>query len=107
MNRETVVQNITINYGNYGFTAEIINELIDIGLDQGMSYDLIYLELKRQICEIIGEEYYCTASDLAKALGISNEEMYKLIEKSREELIAAGENPDEYFVDIETSRYMM
>ena len=72
-----------------------------------MSYDLIYLELKRQICEIIGEEYYCTASDLAKALGISHEEMCRMIENAREELIAAGENPDEYFVNVGSSKYMM
>ena len=42
MDRETVIQNILTNYGQY-ITEEAIIPLIDSGIQQGLSYDLIYL----------------------------------------------------------------
>ena len=49
----------------------------------------------------------CTSSDMAKALNVSEDEINRLIEESREELIAAGQNPDDYFKTVETTRFMM
>jgi len=107
MDRETVIQNIMSNYGKYGITEEMVNEVIDAGLEGGMSYDLIYLDMCRRISEISGEEFVCSASDMAKAMGVSDEEMQKIIDEAREELIEAGENPDEYFREVEVHRFMM
>lgn len=42
MDRETVIQNLLTNYSQYGITAETIIPLIDSGVEQGLSYDLIY-----------------------------------------------------------------
>lgn len=72
-----------------------------------MSYDLIYLDICRRISEITGEEFVCTASDMAKAFNVSDEEMDKIIEEAREELIESGENPDEYFRSVQSTRFMM
>ena len=44
---------------------------------------------------------------MAKAVDVSEEEINKIIEESREELIAAGKNPDEYFKAVETTKFMM
>ena len=107
MTRETIIQNIMNNYGEFGITQDMINEVIDAGLEGGMSYDLIYLDTCRRISEITGEEFVCTASDMARAMGVSNEEMQKIIEEAREELIEAGENPDEYFREVPVHRFMM
>lgn len=107
MTRETIIQNIMNNYGKFGITQDMINEVIDAGLEGGMSYDLIYLDTCRRISEITGEEFVCTASDMARAMGVSNEEMQKIIEEAREELIEAGENPDEYFRSVQSTRFMM
>ena len=85
------------NYGKYGITQDMVEEVIDSGLEGGMSYDLIYLDMCRKISEITGEEFVCSASDLARAYGVSDEEMQRLIEEAREELIESGEDPDEYF----------
>ena len=41
---------------------------------------------------------------MARAYGISLEEMEKLIADAREELIEAGEDPDEYFKEVEVHR---
>ena len=61
----------------------------------------------RKICDITGDEFICTSSDMARAFGMSDDEMNRLIEEAREELIADGENPDEYFKTVESTRFMM
>ena len=107
MDRETVIQNIMNNYGKYGITQDMVEEVIDAGIEEGMSYDLIYLDICRRISEITGEEFICSASDMAKAFNVSDEEMDKIIEEAREELIESGENPDEYFRSVQSTRFMM
>ena len=107
MDRETVLQNIMVNYGKYGITEDMVNEVIDAGLEGGMSYELIYWDTCRKISEITGEEFFCTSSDMARAFGMSEDEMNRIIEEAREELIADGEDPDEYFKTVETTKFMM
>lgn len=107
MTREMVIQNIMNNYGKFGITQDMINEVIDVGLEGGMSYDMIYLDTMRKISEIMGEEFFCSASDMARAYGVSEEEINKIIEEAREELIEAGEDPDEYFREVPVHRFMM
>ena len=108
MDRETVIQNIMNNYGSkYGITQDMVEEVIDTGIEGGMSYDLIYLDTCRRISELTGEEFYCSASDMARAFNVSDEEMDKIIKEAREELIEAGENPDEYFKEVPVHRFMM
>ena len=107
MDRETVLQNIMVNYGKYGITEDMVNEVIDAGLEGGMSYELIYWDICRKISEIVGEEFVCTSSDMARAFGMSEYEMNQIIEEAMEELIADGEDPDEYFKTVESTRFMM
>lgn len=107
MDRQTVIQNILTNYGKYGITQDMVEEVIDAGIEEGMSYDLIYLDICRRISEITGEEFVCTSSDMARAYGVSLDEMQKIIKEAREELIEAGENPDEYFREVPVQRFMM
>lgn len=107
MDRETVIMNLLNNYGKNGITREVIEPLIDSGIVEGFTYDLIYLMLKAELCELSGEEFYCTSEDMARAFGISVEEVNEAIEKSRKELIAQGENPNEYFKQVQKLRFMM
>lgn len=107
MTREMIIQNIMNNYGRNGITKDMIDEVIDAGLEGGMSYELIYFDICRKISEITGEEFYCTSSDMARAFGVSDEEMDKIIQEARQELIEAGENPDEYFREVPVQRFMM
>lgn len=107
MDRETIIQNIMANYGKYGITHDMVEEVIDAGIEGGMSYDLIYLDICRRISEITGKEFVCLASDMARAYGVSEEEMDKIIQDAREELIETGENPDEYFREVPVHRFMM
>ena len=107
MDRETVIQNIINNYGKYGITRADIEALIDFGISEGLTYDLIYLTLKAELSKLAGEEFYCTSEDMAKAFNVSIDEMNRMIDESREELLAAGENPDDYFRRVETTSFMM
>lgn len=107
MNRETLIQNILTNYGSYGITREFIEPLIDSGIAEGFTYDLIYLGLKAELSKLAGEEFFCTSEDMAKAIGVTIDEMDRIIEESREELVAAGEDPDEYFRQVTVQRFMM
>ena len=107
MDRATLIQNIINNYGDYGITREDIEPMIDSGIAEGFTYDLIYISLKAELSKIAGEEFYCTSEDMAKAFGVSIDEMDRIIEESREELIASGEDPDEYFKTVETTRFMV
>ncbi|WP_024346874.1 hypothetical protein [Lacrimispora indolis] len=107
MNRKMIIENIMINYGKYGITENMINELIDAGLESGANYDLIYLDLMKRISEITQEEFVCTSEDMARAYNVPVETIYEMIQEGREELIAAGENPDEYFKEVPVNRFMM
>ena len=63
MDRETIIQNIMANYGKYGITQDMVEVVIDAGIEGGMSYDLIYLDTMRRISEITGEEFLYSSSD--------------------------------------------
>ena len=107
MTKETVIQNIITNYSQYGITEETIIPLINSGIEQGLSYDLIYLGLKMELCKLSGEEFYCTSSDMARAFNVSNEEMNECIREARQELADAGENPDDYFREVKATRFVI
>lgn len=111
MDRQTVIQNIITNYGKYGITPEMIEEdiipLIDSGIEDGFTYDFIYLNLRAMLDKLTGQEFYCTSDEMARAFSVSNEEMNKIISESRQELLEAGEDPDEYFREVRSMRFMV
>lgn len=107
MDRETIIQNIMANYGKYGIAQDMVEVVIDAGIEGGMSYDLIYLDTMRRISEITGEEFLYSSSDMARAFGVTDNEMDKIIKEAREELIESGENPDEYFKEVPVHRFII
>lgn len=107
MNRDTVIQNLVNNYGKYGITREVIEPLIDDGVAEGFTCDLIYLTLEAELSRLAGQEFFCTSEDMARVFNMPVEKMNQIIEGVKEELIAAGEYPNEYFRTVETTRFMM
>lgn len=57
--------------------------------------------------KLTGQEFYCTSEEAARAFGVSHDEMQRIIEESREELIETGENPDDYFQEVQATRFMI
>ena len=58
MTREIAILNIMNNYGRFGITQDMVEEVIDAGMEEGMNYDMIYLDICRRISEITGEEFF-------------------------------------------------
>ena len=107
MTKELIIINLINNYGKYGVTEEMLNQLIDNGLINGLNLDAIYLMLRMTLAMEFGEHEYATVEEVAAAMEVSVENVNEMVEQSRKDLIEAGENPDKYFIRAESSRYMM
>lgn len=107
MTKELIILNLINNYGKYGITEEMLNQLIDNGIVRGLNLDAIYLMLRMTLAVQFNEHEYATVEEVAAAMEISVEEVNEMVEQSREDLIVAGEDPDKYFIKAESSRYMM
>lgn len=102
MDRETVIDNLYLNYGKYGVIKEVLGQMVDEGAQNfGLSLDVIYSILRMSLASEFGECEYFTLYDVMAITGESREELIQRIEQYRKELIEAGENPDDYFKPIE------
>lgn len=104
MLREDVIINIMSNYGKYGITLEWLEEQIRSGECQGFSYQTIYTGLKMALSSCTDHEALFSVGDIAEALGVTEGEIIQQIEVLKEEMEAAGEDPDLYFKRIAPER---
>lgn len=104
MNKETVISNILASYSRYGVTRENLQPMIEDGIKRGLSLQTIYNGLRMSLASAFGEHEYFTLDDVMEITGESREELLQRIEQCREELIEAGENPDDYFKPVEPQR---
>lgn len=107
MTRNLVILNLMNNYGKYGVTKELLDTLIDGGLADGINLYGVYLMLRMTLAMQFGEHEYATTEEIAAAMELSVEEANQLVEQLREDLTAAGEDPDQYIIRTESTRYMM
>ena len=66
-----------------------------------LSLEAIYSGLRMSLASAFNEHEYFSLDDVMAITGESREELLQRIEKCRQELIEAGENPDEYFKPVE------
>ena len=59
-----------------------------------------------QLAQIFDEDEYSRTQDVMAITGASKEELSARIEQYRQELIAAGEDPDDYFKPIEPQEHI-
>lgn len=105
MDRETVINNLVVNYGKYGITREKLEPIIDDGIQNfNLSLEIIYSGLRMSLASEFDEHEYFSLDDVMAITGESREEILQRIEQCRQELIDAGENPEEYFKPVETQR---
>lgn len=100
MTREDVINNVLANYGKYGIEQETIEELVDSGLKEGLSYQEIYTGIKLACAQEYGEHTLFSTAEVAEVLGVSEEMVIQEIEKAKVELLESGENPDDYFPEV-------
>lgn len=105
MDKETIINNLLISYGKYGITRAELAHSIDSGLnDYDLSLEAIYSGLRMSLANAFNEHEYFTLDDVTAITGESREELLQRIEQCRQELIEAGENPDDYFKTVEPKR---
>lgn len=105
MDKETLIQNILVTYGKYGITRTELDPIIDDGIQNyDLSLEAIYSGLKMSLASAFNEHEYFSLDDVMAITGESQKELLQRIEQCRQELIEAGENPDEYFKPIEPRR---
>lgn len=102
MTREDVINNIMVNYEEYGIDREWLEESIRSGEEQGFSYQTIYTGLRMALGSATGQEELFTVAEMAEALGESEEEIVHQIEELTGELQEAGEDMEQYFRRYDT-----
>ncbi len=102
---DTIINNLLANYGKYGVTRTELELIIDDGIQNyDLSLEAIYSGLRMSLASAFGEHEYFTLDDVMAITGESREELMQRIEQYRQELIEAGENPDDYFKPVEPQR---
>ena len=105
MDKETVINNILANYGKYGITKEELQRMVENGMkNYDLTLDAIYNGLRMSLASAFGEHEYFSLDDVMAITGESREELLQRIEQCRQELIEAGENPDDYFKPIQPQK---
>lgn len=90
MNAMTEEQRIAERYKQFGVTPEIVQMLVEQGVKDGLSRKASLISLRQILGKEYGVQEYFTAEDVAEVLGVSVDEVNKLIEENKDELIANG-----------------
>ena len=89
-------------YGKYGCEREFLADLLNSGIgEHEFSVRAAYNGVRMSLAHFTGEHEYFSLEDVAEITGESKGEILSRIEEYREELTAAGENPDDYFIPTE------
>lgn len=88
-------------YGKYGCEREFLAELLNSGIgEHEFSMRAAYNGVRMSLAQFTGENEVFGVEDVMEITGESREEILARIEEYRKELVAAGENPDDYFVPV-------
>lgn len=102
MTFDETLNRLVNKYGKYGFSKEMLSEQLQDGIvNQGFSVNMAYNGLRMALGSVTGREELFSVDDVAEISGMSRDEVLQEIEKARKELIAAGEDPDDYFKPVE------
>ena len=105
MDREMVINNLLTNYGKYGITRAELEPILDDGIQNyDLSLEAIYSGLRMSLASAFNDHEYFSLDDVMAITGESREELLQRMEQCRQELIEAGENPDDYFKPVEPQR---
>lgn len=98
MTFQEALDNLYSKYGKYGCEREFLAGLLNSGIGHGFSVQTAYNGVRMSLAQFTGEHEYFSLEDVMEITGESREEILDRIEECREELAAAGENPDDYFI---------
>ena len=98
MDKDALINNLLANYVKCGVTRA------ELELSYDLPLEAIYSGLRMSLASAFNEHEYFSLDDVMAITGESREELLQRIEQCRQELIEAGENPDEYFKPVEPQR---
>lgn len=102
MTKQTLIKNILTIYNKYGVTQEDIEPLIDGSVKDGYTYDRIYFFLQLAITDAYGIDFFwCTARQMAKAFGTSDERMLEIMKEVHEEIVKDEDLDKPFRVPVE------
>lgn len=105
MTFDEALNRLVNKYGKCGFDRELLSRQLQDGvMNQGFSLNMTYNGLRMALGIATGQEELFSVDDVAEITEMSNDEVLQEIEKARRELIAAGENPDDYFKPVEPEK---
>lgn len=89
-------------YRKYGYEREFLADLLNSGIGKHeFSVRAAYNGVRMSLAHFTGEHEYFSLEDVAEITGETREEILNRMESCREELTAACENPDDYFIPAE------
>ena len=102
MTFQEALDNLYSKYGKYGCEREFLADLLNSGIgEHEFGVRAAYNGIRMSLAQFTGEHELFSIEDVMEITGESREEILERIEECREELTAAGENPDDYFIPTE------
>lgn len=102
MDKAAIIHNIMADYRKYGVVQEDIEPLIDDSIKDGFSCDRIYFFLQLALTDAYGLDFFwCTARQMGRALGRSDEGMLEIMKEVHEEDVNEEELDKPFRVPVE------
>lgn len=102
MTFQTALDNLVSKYDRYGYDRKFLSDQLKDGvLNEGFSVNVAYNGLRMVLAGQTGERELFSIEDVMEITGESRETIMERIEQCREELTAAGEDSDNYFIPTE------
>lgn len=102
MTYQEALDNLCKKYSRFGFEREFLEELLNSGIgEHEFSVRAAYNGIRMSLAQFTGEHEYFSLEDVMEITGESREELLDRIDEYREDLVAAGKDPDDYFVPVE------
>lgn len=98
--KQVVVDELYARLKCHGVPRQLIAEVIDSGLQHGISLDAAAIGARLAISKEFHFHEYFTAQDVMAVTGETEEEVEKMMEESKAELIRQGKDPREYFPTV-------
>ena len=90
MKEMTEEQRIAARYKQFGITLSIVQRIVLDGIAHGFSRKAALTGARLALSREFGVQEYFTPEDIAEALGTTVEEVNRLIEENKDELIKNG-----------------
>ena len=103
MTYQEALDSLFEKYGKYGCEREFLGDLLNSGIgEHEFSVRAAYNGIRMSLAHFTGEHELFSIEDVMEITGESREEILDRIEEYRAELAATGENPDDYFIPVES-----